>query len=93
MPQELNRQKTSKHKGYQEHQHQATKWMGTILLLSSLPTERDRHPLNGLFLGKPAPERLNQSGTSLKSRFWILLRQEIMGQQWHQLDHTQIICT
>jgi len=25
--------------------------------------------------------------------FWIFLRQEIMGQQWHQLDHMQIICT
>jgi len=25
--------------------------------------------------------------------FWILLHQEIMGWQWHQLDHMQIICT
>jgi len=25
--------------------------------------------------------------------FWILLEQEIMGWQWHQLDHMQIICT
>jgi len=25
--------------------------------------------------------------------FWILLEQEMMGWQWHQLDHTQIICT
>jgi len=24
--------------------------------------------------------------------FWILLEQEKMGQQWHQLDHMQIIC-
>jgi len=23
--------------------------------------------------------------------FWILLEQEMMGWQWHQLDHTQII--
>jgi len=25
--------------------------------------------------------------------FWILLEQEMMGWQWHQLDHVQIICT
>jgi len=25
--------------------------------------------------------------------FWIILVQEIMGWQWHQLDHMQIICT
>jgi len=25
--------------------------------------------------------------------FWILLQQVIMGWQWHQLDHMQIICT
>jgi len=25
--------------------------------------------------------------------FWILLEQRMMGWQWHQLDHMQIICT
>jgi len=25
--------------------------------------------------------------------FWILLEQEMMGWQWHQLNHMQIICT
>jgi len=25
--------------------------------------------------------------------FWILLEQEMMGWQWHLLDHMQIICT
>ena len=25
--------------------------------------------------------------------FWILVKQEMMGWQWHQLDHKQIICT
>ena len=25
--------------------------------------------------------------------FWILLKQEMMGWQWHQLNHVQIICT
>jgi len=33
-------------------------------------------------LGKPAPET-----------FWCLLEQEMMGWQWHHLDHMQIICT
>jgi len=31
-------------------------------------------------LGKPVP-------------IWILMKQEIMGWQWHQLDNMQIICT
>jgi len=31
----------------------------------------------------------HQKGTP----FWILVAQEIMGWQWHQLDHMQIICT
>jgi len=25
--------------------------------------------------------------------FWLLLEHEMMGWQWHQLDHIQIICT
>ena len=25
--------------------------------------------------------------------FWLLLKQEMMGWQWHQLDHMQVICT
>jgi len=25
--------------------------------------------------------------------FWILIEQEMMGWQWHQLDYVQIICT
>jgi len=25
--------------------------------------------------------------------FWILMKQETIGWQWHQLDHMQIICT
>jgi len=24
---------------------------------------------------------------------WILLEQEMMGRQWYELDHMQIICT
>jgi len=25
--------------------------------------------------------------------FWIVMKQEMMGWPWHQLDHMQIICT
>jgi len=30
---------------------------------------------------------------SRQKPFWILLEQEMMGWQWHELDHIQIICT
>ena len=33
-------------------------------------------------------DKRHQKGKS----FWILLEQEMMGWQWHQLDHLQIIC-
>jgi len=33
-------------------------------------------------LGKPAPER--------SKPYWILMKQEMMGWQWHQMDHMQI---
>jgi len=40
------------------------------------------HPFNGLF-----------SRTTLVSQHQILLEQKMMGWQWHQLDHMQIIWT
>ena len=56
------------------------------------------HPFNGLFSmttwvirhqkGKPF-WILHQKGKP----FWILLEQEMMGWQWNQLDHMQIIYT
>jgi len=46
------------------------------------------HPFNGLF------SRTTSVGRHQKGKpFWILLEQEIMGWQWHQLDHMQIIFT
>jgi len=33
------------------------------------------------------------TGTRKAEPFWILLKQEMMRWQWHQLDHTQINCT
>jgi len=46
------------------------------------------HPFNGLF-SRTTWVSWHQKGKP----FWILLQQEIMGWQQHQLDHMQIICT
>jgi len=46
------------------------------------------HPFNGLF-STTTWASWHQKGKP----FWILLEQEMMGWQWHQLDHMQIICT
>jgi len=46
------------------------------------------HPFNGLF-SRTYWVRRHQKGKP----FWILLEQEMMGWQWHQLDHMQITCT
>ena len=46
------------------------------------------HPFDGLFSRTTWVSR-HQKGKP----FWILLEQETMGRQWHQLDHMQIICT
>ena len=46
------------------------------------------HPFNGLFSRTTWVSR-HQKDKS----FWILLEQEMMGCQWHQMDHMQIICT
>jgi len=46
------------------------------------------HPFNGLSSRTTWVSR-HQKGKP----FWILLQQEMMGWQWHQLDDMQIICT
>jgi len=46
------------------------------------------HPFNGLFSRTTWISRHQRS-----KPFWILLEQKMMGWQWHQLDHMQIICT
>jgi len=66
------------------HQQECSKcwdgWPWQLLLLL--------YPFNGLF------SRTTWVGRHQKSKpFWILLEQEMMGWQWHQLDHIQIICT
>jgi len=45
-------------------------------------------PFNSLFSGTTWVSR-HQKGKP----FWILLKQEMVGWQWHQLDHMQIICS
>jgi len=37
--------------------------------------------------------QLGYTGTRKAEPFWILIKQEMMVWQWHQLDHIQIICT
>jgi len=39
------------------------------------------------------PGQLRQAGTRKITPFWILMKQERMGWQWHQLDHMRITCT
>jgi len=71
--------------GVTYHVHIMSHWNSIFNIISSttLPP-----PFNGLF-----------SRTTWLSRhekgkpFWILLEQEIVRWQWHQLDHMQIICT
>jgi len=48
----------------------------------------DRHPFNGSF-----PKQPGQAGTRKVKPIWILMMEEMMGWQWHQLDHMQVICT
>jgi len=39
------------------------------------------------------PEQSGWNGTRKVKPSWILMKQDMMGWQWHQLDHMQIICT
>jgi len=39
------------------------------------------------------PGQPGLAGTRKVKPFWILMNEEMMGWQWHQLDHMQIICT
>jgi len=39
------------------------------------------------------PEQPMQAGTTMVKLFWILMKHEMVGLQWHHLDHMQIICT
>jgi len=40
-----------------------------------------------------ARHEMNENYSQKDKPFWILLKQEMTGWQWHQLDHMQVICT
>jgi len=39
------------------------------------------------------PRQTGSAGIRKVKPIWILIKQEMMGWQWHQLDDMQIICT
>jgi len=39
------------------------------------------------------PGQPGYDGTRKVKLIWILMKQEMIERQWHQLDHVQIICT
>ena len=58
-----------------------------LLLLLLLLLQLLLHPFNGIF------SRTNWLCRYQKGKpFWTLMEQKMMGWQWHQLDHMQIIC-
>jgi len=60
-----------------------------VYLLADRQTDRQTDTrLMASFLEQPG-----KAGTIKFKQIWTLLEQEMMGWQWHQLDHMQIICT
>jgi len=59
-----------------------------MTLYPATTTTTALHPFNGLFSTTTWVSRYQKG-----KPFWILLEQEVMGWQWHQLDHMQIIHT
>jgi len=59
-----------------------------VLKAKQLLTTTTLHPFNGFF--SRTTWVIQQQNDK---PFWILLEQEMMGWQWYQLDHMQIICT
>jgi len=71
--------------------HKFTSWSKTCTHTRIIPlvtTTTTLHSFTGLF------SRTNWVSRHQNNKpFWILLEQEMMRWQWHQLDHMQIICT
>jgi len=63
-------------------------WRNNNDLICALLLPLPLHPFNSLF-SRTTWVSQHQKGKP----FWILLEQEMMGWQWHQLDHMQIIYT
>jgi len=73
---------------YHSQLHTNTASSHNKLVFKDRQTDRQapvQRPLSQSNLGKPAPKRLKP--------IWILMKQEMMGWQWHQLNHVQIVCT
>ena len=67
---------------------QQIQMVSSCLLYDMHMTHTHTPPFNGLF------SRTTWVGRYEKDKpFWILLKQERMGWQWHQLNHMQIIYT
>ena len=70
--------------------HTDATWLTSIHFTLARPNATHTHTqmFNGLF------SRTTWVGRYQKDKpFWILLKQERMGWQWHQPNHMQIICT
>jgi len=61
---------------------------GLILYTDVRRNDTDKHSLTASF-----PLQPGLTGSRKVKPTWILVKQEMMGWQWHELDHTQIICT
>jgi len=59
-----------------------------ICIIANCPTVSDKNT----HLTASFPGQLRWAGTIKVKSIWILMKQEVMGWQWHQLDHMQIIC-
>jgi len=75
---------------YSKHGHKSLLSAGTPAPANSVSLDFTTllHPFNGLFSRTTSVTRHHKG-----KPFWILLEQEVMGWQCHQLDHMQIICT
>jgi len=69
----------------------ACQWPSCPLLFKFNKHAQDRQTdtcLTASFPGKSGKAR-----TTKVKPIWILMKQKMMGWQWHQLDHMQITCT
>jgi len=67
----------------------ACQWpSGPLLFNKHLQDRQTDTCLKASFPGKP-----EKSSTTKVKPIWILMTEEMMGWQWHQLDHMQITCT
>jgi len=61
-----------------------------VIRKGSLPAHDRQTDTHGMACFPGQPE---YAGSRKTKPFWILMKQEMMGWQWHQLNHMQIICT